>query len=354
MTFSCAWSDGTQGCSDTVGASDVGHSVSVTVTASNDAGSASATSASVGPVVTGQQQGQSSGCSPAAGGTMTNTVSHLCGFADTTNTGVPAGVVLTSVPGSATSGPGWTYNSQYNEIQVNSGGSVNAVQCTCTVDFLASGGTLENSNIALSGGVGSWGVIMRHASNTTIVNNTIHGVGSSGTSACDNGIRDIYGDSNNLIIENNNIYWCSNPLNNIVLGGLIENNYTHDLATISGNHYEDLQLEDPGNTLMTIQDNTFFNQHTDQTASIILSNDEGGTENNRLINHNLIAGGGYCFYGSGGPAAGATNITFTNNHFSRIFSQTCGGYGPDTYWKTGGGDVWSGNVWDDTGTPLQP
>lgn len=50
ISFSYLWSDGTTGSSDTLGASDVGNNVSVTVTASNDGGSAHATSSSVGPV----------------------------------------------------------------------------------------------------------------------------------------------------------------------------------------------------------------------------------------------------------------------------------------------------------------
>jgi Protein of unknown function (DUF4038)/Putative collagen-binding domain of a collagenase len=44
MTFTCSWSDGTTGCSDTLGSTDVGKTVTVSVTATNDGGSASATS----------------------------------------------------------------------------------------------------------------------------------------------------------------------------------------------------------------------------------------------------------------------------------------------------------------------
>ena len=50
ISYSYLWSDGTTGSTDTLGASDVGQNVSVTVTATNDGGSASATSANVGPV----------------------------------------------------------------------------------------------------------------------------------------------------------------------------------------------------------------------------------------------------------------------------------------------------------------
>jgi endoglucanase len=50
ISYSYSWSDGATGPSDTLTASDVGKTVTVTVTAKNTAGSASATSAPVGPV----------------------------------------------------------------------------------------------------------------------------------------------------------------------------------------------------------------------------------------------------------------------------------------------------------------
>lgn len=50
MSFSYKWSDGATGKTDALTSADVGQSVSVSVTATNDAGSVSATSASVGPV----------------------------------------------------------------------------------------------------------------------------------------------------------------------------------------------------------------------------------------------------------------------------------------------------------------
>jgi hypothetical protein len=50
LTYTYAWSDGRTGSMDTLSAADVGKSISVTVTAKNSAGGASATSSSVGPV----------------------------------------------------------------------------------------------------------------------------------------------------------------------------------------------------------------------------------------------------------------------------------------------------------------
>ncbi len=67
MTYSYKWSDGATGQTDTLGASDVGHTVSVTVTAQNDGGSSSATSAAVGPV-----SGPAGGGGSGGGGTTPN------------------------------------------------------------------------------------------------------------------------------------------------------------------------------------------------------------------------------------------------------------------------------------------
>jgi hypothetical protein len=50
ISFSYLWSDGTNQSSDVLGAADVGKMISVTVTATNSAGSVSVTSAPVGPV----------------------------------------------------------------------------------------------------------------------------------------------------------------------------------------------------------------------------------------------------------------------------------------------------------------
>ena len=288
---------------------------------------------------------------------MTNTVSHLCGFADTTNTGVPAGTTLYQVPGQI-SGPtpatgyGWSWSA--GEISVSAGGLVKNIQCSsCDVSLIGNGATLEDSDIQQAGS-GNFPVQIRHASNITIEDNNIHGSAQGSSSVCDNGIRDIYGDSENLVVEDNNIWYCGSGLNNIDNGGLIEQNYIHDLANPAGSyHVNGIQFEAGSGKLMTVRDNTILNPDG-QTDAIILSNDGGGTESNRLIDHNLLAGGGYPFYGAGGPSLMASNITFTNNHFSRIIWPNSGQWGPDTYWNLGSGDVWTGNVWDDTGASLDP
>jgi hypothetical protein len=105
---------------------------------------------------------------------------------------------------------------------------------------------------------------------------------------------------------------------------------------------------------MTVRHNTVFNNF-DQTDAISLFEDFG-TEANRLIENNLIAGGDYALY-AGANTGGPTpyNIVVTNNRFARIFYSASGYYGPvAAYDPSGPGNVWSGNVWDDTNQPVSP
>ena len=285
---------------------------------------------------------------------MTNTVSHLCGFADTTNTGVPSGTSLapaSSGPGAET-GSGWAYSDGMIHT-IRNGAVVKNVTCACGVDVANNGVTVEGSDLKISG-INSYPIELRHASNATIVDNNLHGSGVSDPNGCDSGIRDIYGDSDNLTVRDNNVWYCADPMNIISNGGLIERNYFHDIgASTSDNHYQDIQLEPGNGRQLIIRDNTFFN-HNRQTAAIILSNDVGGTETNRVIDHNLLAGGGYAFYAAGHSSSRSTNITFMNNSFSRLYYPNSGYYGPVANWTSGNGNVWSGNIWDNTGASVAP
>lgn len=297
---------------------------------------------------------RSTNCAPAPDQTMTNAVSHLCGFADTTNTGVPPGTALKSAstgPGVDT-GSGWTYTA--GGIQTTTRGAViRDVSCRCGVDVTTPSVTIEDSDFEVSG-LNSYPIQLRHASGVVIDHNDLHGAGAAEPNGCDSGIRDIYGDSQNITVENNNVWYCADPMNIIENGGLIQQNYFHDLAPSTvDNHYQDVQLEPGDGQRLTIQDNTFLNQNS-QTAAIILSDDGGGTETNRVINHNLLAGGGYAFYAAGHANFPSRKIIFTNNSISRVYYRSGGYWGPVAYWTPGGGNVWAGNIWDNTGKSVAP
>ena len=91
------------------------------------------------------------------------------------------------------------------------------------------------------------------------------------------------------------------------------------------------------------------------TSAIGLLTDFGDITYYTIDNNLLNTIGSYCFYGEGGPQKpySSNHITFTNNHFGRKLYPRCGFYGPVTYFdSTAPGNVWSGNVWDDTGAAV--
>ena len=96
---------------------------------------------------------------------------------------------------------------------------------------------------------------------------------------------------------------------------------------------------------MTIDRNTILLPY-DATDAIMLANDDG-PQTNRTITGNLLAGGGYTFYGSGGPEGEATHIVFSGNRFSTMYFARSGYWGPVAHWQDDAGNVWSDNVWND-------
>ena len=79
---------------------------------------------------------------------------------------------------------------------------------------------------------------------------------------------------------------------------------------------------------------------------------------NNTVDGNLFVaspGSAFCAYGgstSGKPYSGdptnGTNQKFTNNVFQRGSNRKCSSYGPVTNFnKSGAGNVWTGNTWDD-------
>ncbi len=287
-------------------------------------------------------------CTPPASGTMTNKISSECGFPDTTTTGPVAGTTFKRVPQDitspdATTGSGWHYDSR-GWIAVDTDGAViKNVSTALNIDVTANNVTVQNNKITY-GGEG-FGVSVRHASNTLIKNNQISGTNTS-TGRLLVAIKDIYGDETNTRAIANNIYYVSTGIQ--IDSGVIQDNYIHDMGLIDGDHINGT-TSNGGTSLLTISHNTSFNQFS-QTDAISLFEDFG-VQANKVIDNNLVAGGGYCIYGGQNVGGAATyNIKITNNHFSRLYYPGCGSYGHIAAWNaTGSGNVWSGNIWDDTG-----
>jgi hypothetical protein len=48
----------------------------------------------------------------------------------------------------------------------------------------------------------------------------------------------------------------------------------------------------------------------------------------------------------------STNVRVEGNHFGRKYYPRCGQFGPAAQVKSGNGNTFTGNVWDDTGKPV--
>jgi hypothetical protein len=278
---------------------------------------------------------------------------HACGFPDATNTGVPLGVTLRSVPGQVSQGPGWSSDSAgnvtvYGEGAVFAGFSVHGV-----VNVTASGVIVKDDAISNWGNDTSGdGVnLTGNPSNVTIENNDISSpYGTRGNNGLFAGIKDITGTARGTRVLNNNIADASTGIQLYI--GLIEGNYVHDITPASPDSHLNGTTSNGSTIPLTIQHNTVFNPNG-QTDAVSLFEDFG-VEANVVINDNLLAGGGYAIYGgqnSGGPQA--YNIRITNNRFSTIYYPQCGYYGYIAAFDSSApGNTWSGNVWDTTGAPV--
>jgi len=95
-----------------------------------------------------------------------------CGYPGSSNTGVPAGTTLKSVPGQVSSGPGWHYDSR-GWVEVTGNGAVlSYLTIPYNVDITASNVTLNHDSITTSG---TFGVSLRHTAGVTVENSTIRG-----------------------------------------------------------------------------------------------------------------------------------------------------------------------------------
>lgn len=276
---------------------------------------------------------------PVSSAGMTNCVSQpsRCGYPDATNTGIPAGTTLKRVPQDVTSGPGWTWDSR-GWLQASSGAVVQNLIVSGSINLGGSNITVTNTRVLVGGE--SWGIGLQHATNAVISNTEI---GIAGGSRLMVGIKDIYGDSNGTQVLRSNIVNTSTGVQ--IYGGLIQDNYIHDMGYKSGDHINGT-TSNGSTTMMTIRHNTILNSFQ-QTDAISLFQDFG-VEANRLITDNLVAGGGYTIYGGNNQNYGKTyNIQITNNRFSTIYFPNGGYYGPVTAFDpTGSGNVASGNYWD--------
>ena len=281
----------------------------------------------------------------AEGGDRVNCAAspHTCGYPDATNTGVPVSADLLSVPSQISSGPGWDYDPRgWVEVYGN-GATLSDLYIPYNLDISASNVTIDHVDVVETGN--SMGISLRHTNNVTIENSDISSPYNTGPNRLQVAIKDVYGDSANTTIEGNNIWNAGTGIQ--ISEGTVENNYVHNMGYYTGDHVNGI-VSDAGQAALTITHNTVFNP-LGQTDCIALFEDFG-PQFDVVISDNLLAGGGYTVYGGANPGRWIpSDIVITGNRFARIYDPLGGYYGPYAAVDTGvSGDVWSGNVWDNT------
>jgi hypothetical protein len=275
------------------------------------------------------------------------TVPLACGFPDATNTGVPGGAALWSVPSQVSSGPGWHFDPGGGYVVVTGRGTVlRDLYMPCNLVIEASDVTVQDVRVVTGG---YFGISLRHTTGVTIEDSTISGQNLT-SGRVDSAIDDIYGDSTGIVIKSDNISRFRTGVQ--ISTGLIVGNYIHDPGYIHGDHTNGVYAD--GTTkLLTIYGNTIFND-LGQTDDINLDAARSGqTVANKIVVDNLLAGGGYSIYGGDARNNRTSNIVIEDNEFVPLYYPEGGKYGPAAYVSLRqAGNVWSGNVWLGTSLPV--
>ena len=252
------------------------------------------------------------------------------------------------MPQDVTSGPGWSWDPR-GWLRVYVAGAVlEDLEVNGNVDVTVSNVVMRRLRIVQGGD--TFGISLRHARNVSIEYCDIRGIDDAAGRLMV-GIKDIYGDSQGIRVVRNDISNVSTAIQ--MSSGIIEGNYIHDLGYRSGDHVNGTTDNGGSTDPLIIRGNTVFNEHP-QTDAISLFQDFGG-QSDRLIEGNLIAGGGYTVYGGANPGgAPTTRIRIIGNRFSRHLFPNGGHYGPVTAFDPAGeGNVFEDNVWDDSLLPVE-
>jgi hypothetical protein len=260
------------------------------------------------------------------------------GFPGARSSGVPTSTALQTVPGQVSKGAGWGYDSGGVEVTGNNA-VLSGLSISSPVNISGSHVTIKNCKIVTGG---TFGVVFRHTSGTTIVDNTISGL-DAGSGRVNMAVDDAYGDSTGTVVQDNDISLFKNGVQ--LSAGLVSGNYIHDPGYISGDHTNGL-IANGGTGKLTISHNTILNSLTQTDAITINTSTIAGPVSNKTITNNLLGGAGFVIYGGTGFGHATSNIVITNNQFSQRYYPKSGQFGPVLNFDSKGpGNVWTGNVY---------
>ena len=240
-----------------------------------------------------------------------------------TNTGVPAGTVLTPHTGNlVVSTPGTVIQNRHvqgGQIVVN-----------------AANVTIRRSKIT---GSATQGIRIESAAARLVVEDVeidcLNGGGS-------NGMAQIFGNADqNITVHRVNVHHCENGFD--IDGGMtIRDSYVHDLFAGGTAHTDGAQIW-PGARNVLFEGNVLeAPPPPNGTSAIIAAASSGPQFQNIRIEHNILKGGAYTLYCPGQPSV---NVRIVNNRF------VPGAFGPADCDRSNIAQ-WSGNVNHVTGAPI--
>ncbi|WP_394820929.1 hypothetical protein [Pendulispora albinea] len=198
-------------------------------------------------------------------------------------------------------------------------------------------------------------------------------------------IRTGFGDYSGILIEDVEVDGSKNPNDHLLVGSagytcrrcnihhsrtalglakdvVIEDSWVHDTdaatnavhkAAASGHGSDNIVLRH--NTLLCDAGAGDADVTGGCSSAVSFYGTNSAITNVRVEDNCMATTGRYCTYAGSldsKPYPTGSNIQYVNNHFLRTLSPYCGVSGPVAGWKNGNGNVWSGNVWDNTTDPV--
>jgi hypothetical protein len=276
---------------------------------------------------------------PPESATSTSRPSQQNGSAypDATNTGVPAGIDLRSVPGELTSGPGWHYDPQGWIVIDVDGATLEGITTLAAVHVSASNVTVTHARISspTSGEADPIIWVQDGVKGVRIEDVEVTGTGTSGAAGST-------GIAGSATVVRSDISGVENGITP-GSGSVLRDNYIHDLDAPGDPHIDGIQM-DGGLSDITIDHNTVDMREWGQTATVMIDNYFGSISDIK-VNNNRLLGGGYTVYSDGQFNNGSmTGISFTDNRLGR------GHWGYKLIRNSS--PTWTGNVDDATGAPI--
>jgi Right handed beta helix region len=261
-------------------------------------------------------------------------------FPNALTTGPRPGTVITPVgPGKdeVSSGTNWEFRGAW--VEVNGATTLENYYIPYNLNIATSAEVHVRNCIIET--AGDFGISLRGTTGVIIKDCLVLGKDRS-AGRVDAAIKDVYGTARGTVVDACNIYWARSAIH--LTAGVISKCYIHDPGYVSDDHING--IIDPGSTEeLVISGNTILNPLS-QTDAIILHPGTGSTQDiaNKIIENNLLAGGGYCLYGGQTSGNSFYNCAFVDNYFSQIYYPACGYYGTVAEWNSSGsGTCWAGN-----------